>query len=657
MKKIFIILTLLVNLSLVYKMTNNQVYASIDEEEVSKPLIVKQGMDYQEYLEYEGYDIVSSNVNFKKCGTYKVIYQHQEFKNEIEKIVYVKSKEELLTQDTYSENYKNLITLKDNIDVTKIKKYNNSYYISYRERLEEDKVNIGFMKITNNTINFDRIIFNNSSGLIKDFIINDEEIVLMVDKANTYSYLDLYYITLTHDGKSKYSYKYVGSNVEESSTLLESSKYYYLVLDTYSPDDGDYLFQHKDKSGVVFVVEKGTNKKSGLFDITEEGEVDVIDAVNVEEQIYVLYKTYNSKLSLVELKVAYIDTLKGTIKTEVISNSYFEYPQFIKKDNHNNIYVGTRGYSSSVEDYISKLYMLEENLIPEVIMEYQYPKEGNCIIQDIIIEDSDYAILYSIVTNDPDNRYGYLYQIVKKNSLKVEFEDFSATSMVNGFINSNELVFFDGSEVYIDYVNYSIFTDLKETQVIDNSRNFNLECPEFFANGHNCLIDIEKSKIEYDDRKYGKYKLIYYYTCDNVDVITDGIVEVLPYTNVYEGGVFDVNTIILTNGEATLNSLIISSGYKIEQCGTYKLVIKNNVGDIYEVNFEVANLTNNEIKLKEDKIKYSENDEYINNTNSIQIMNHLSEESFIKETTKPLWLVLLPLTALIGLGIVLFNRR
>lgn len=658
MKKIFLIITLLFNVLMVKTIANTTIYATSISDEISKPLIVKVGDDYQDYLEYENYEIISSNVNFKKCGIYKIIYEHIETAEQIEKTIYVKSEEDLTIQKTYSETYITLTTLRENIDVTNVQKFNNNYYISYTERLEDETYNIGFMKVSNYEIIFDEIIFQKTDGKIVDTIIKDEEIILMVEKANTYSYLDLYYIVMSPKGAITHYYKYEGRGIECGLRLLESTNYYYLVLDTTSKDEGSFSFQHTCQSGVIFVVEKGTNKQCGLYEIVEDNDVDVIDAINIEDELYVVYEMYNSMTNLKEINIAHINTIKQNIETINFSLKLTEYVKKIKVDSSNNIYIATSDYNYELKDYVSKIYELDTSLTKHLINEYQYQKEGTCNLIDISVSNnSNIVAIYSIVKYDSEIEYGYLYQILENGEIIVEFEDFSATSMINGFITTSELLFMNDNVVVIDKINYSIFTNLKETQVKNNQEYFEISFPTLFINGDKIEINLDKSKLNYNLNLYGEYKLYYYFSSSEVDVLTSGVLKVSPYTNVYEDGIFDLNTKILTNGISTLNSMEIESGYEIKKAGSYTLVLKSNNGEEYITNFEVSCLSNNAAKLKEDIPTYEIDTSTYTKTDLIDISNHINEDTLVDKTENNLWLVLIPSCALIGLGIVIFNKR
>lgn len=120
MKKIIISLILVFNLLF----TSNffiKIRASTFSD-ISKPLIVLQGQDYNQYLNYPGYSILESNVNFNKCGIYRVKYENDFNKKAIEKKVYVKSYEELLKEKNFNQQYGQILENSNLASVQKVKK-------------------------------------------------------------------------------------------------------------------------------------------------------------------------------------------------------------------------------------------------------------------------------------------------------------------------------------------------------------------------------------------------------------------------------------------------------------------------------------------------------------------------------------------------------
>ena len=110
--------------------------------DISKPLIVLQGQDYNQYLDYPGYSIVESNVNFNKCGIYLVKYENDFNKKVLTKLFKESGVEfhEILKCHIYAYLWKNHpLANKKEVTLEELEEYpclsfdqgkNNSFYFA-----------------------------------------------------------------------------------------------------------------------------------------------------------------------------------------------------------------------------------------------------------------------------------------------------------------------------------------------------------------------------------------------------------------------------------------------------------------------------------------------------------------------------------------------
>ena len=80
MKKIYLLILCAINL-LVFCTISKRIFASVDIQNVKKTMIAEVGSIKPKDLEYEGYQIVSSNINFNRSGDYQVVYRNEETNN------------------------------------------------------------------------------------------------------------------------------------------------------------------------------------------------------------------------------------------------------------------------------------------------------------------------------------------------------------------------------------------------------------------------------------------------------------------------------------------------------------------------------------------------------------------------------------------------
>lgn len=657
MKKLFLILILLCNLILVKTLVSNQVIASDIHSEVTKPLILRLGDDYYKYLRYDGYDMIFNNVNFNKVGTYYVTYKHLKTNKELTKTVYVKDKEELLLQRTYFEQKDEILKFNSGDNIQMVKEYNGEYYLSYLEAAG-DKNHLRFVRVGESGIKFNICAFINSPGRIVDYIVDGEEIALIVEHATGEEYQDLYFMVLDMKGNKTYTRKYEGSGIESGVKILSDQDNYYVVLNTTSSSEGDFSFQHSMKSGVIFVIDKATKEEVDVQEICEDFDVEIIDASIYLDNLTLVYQYYDSSI-----KLKYIYLFEYSYMYEIANKHYFEgtLTKNISKLSYNssgNLYLATRDYNQDISDYVTQLYEISSKYKGSKIYEYQYPKVGNCNLVDMSISDSNNInLLYSLVDTSRSEPYGYLYQSIVDDKVMVEFEEYGYVTMAERFIGSDKLLFVNETSVIIDNIHYAVFTSLQDKIVSTHYNIENCDPPSLFVNGEKAQLDLTKSELQFDKQEYGKYDALYYFTTEDVDVITYGTVEILPYTNVYEKGVFDTNVTLEFNAKATLNSYEIEDGYTVTSPGSYLLVLTANSGEKHLVNFEVRELTNNETILNDDNITIQTNDKTYDSDSNILITNHIKEEDLVIEKNNRLWMLLIPLTSLVGLGTVIFSKR
>lgn len=135
-------------------------------------------------------------------------------KKVIEKRVYVKSYEELLKEKNFNEQYKQILEDENLSSVQMVKKDKDSYYISLLEKTDNELYNIKLVKITNEWIVYDKTIFSKVRGKIVDFVINNDEVTLLVEQERAGYCQEVYLIMLNKIGDIVNIKRYIGDGVE-----------------------------------------------------------------------------------------------------------------------------------------------------------------------------------------------------------------------------------------------------------------------------------------------------------------------------------------------------------------------------------------------------------------------------------------------------------
>lgn len=654
MKKIIISLILVFNLLF----TSNffiKIRASTFSD-ISKTLIVLQGQDYNQYLNYPGYSILESNVNFNKCGIYRVKYENDFNKKAIEKKVYVKSYEELLKEKNFNQQYGQILENSNLASVQKVKKDKDSYYISLLEETENELYNIKLVKITNGFIVYDKTIFPKVRGKIVDFVINNDEVTLLVEQERDGYHQEVYLIMLNEFGDIVNIKRYIGNGVDKAKKLLEDDINYYLIIETNSSNNFDYTFEHSYQSIVIFVYNKKQKANTSFQYIIGENDMEIIDASIVDNQICIMTKMYDTtiRLKVFDLYFFACETLKQTKKTN-FTTSLTETPFKIRVDSCDDIYVVSSDFKNNAS--VNKLYKLKDNLQKELIYHYQYPKEAVANLVDFLVLDHDQIImLYNLIDYQQINSYGYLYQIVDNHQIVAQIEDFNTELYVNGFILSNELLFIDEDSIYVNKINNAIFKELNQKIMITSFND--LIFPTLFVNGQKINIDKKKSSIEYDINVFGTYLAYYYFTTPEVDIVVFGDIVVMPKINVNQNEIYDNNFALIFNGDAFLNNYKIMSGYTITTPGKYNLVVEGKDKQTIEIDFYVQEITTQETIKNKDLLKITTTDKKMSSEDCININNHLQKNNFYQEGMgKEIWTLLIPVCAFILLIITIVRKR
>ena len=299
MKKIYLLILCAINL-LVFCTISKRIFASVDIQNVKKTMIAEVGSIKPKDLEYEGYQIVSSNINFNRSGDYQVVYRNEETNNSCFKIVKLKDKKDLEGQISYAKTTNLEIGGITNGTFQKVIKDNqNNYYIAYINEViidQEELYDICVAKIYDNTIIYQKTIFEKEKGLIVDMLVDEDKLVILLEKEGTSKTNDVFLYILDDKGEILNFQQFIGSGINHAIKLLQDITSYYIVGETTSTDY-DYNFSHKYRCGVVFIVDKEQPERFTYYSVIDENyDVTVNDACICDDKLYVSTTIYNKEI-------------------------------------------------------------------------------------------------------------------------------------------------------------------------------------------------------------------------------------------------------------------------------------------------------------------------------------------------------------------------
>lgn len=643
-KKIFILLIFLFNLVFV-NTSLNSVFAN-STTDVSKPIIVLEGYDYSKYLEYPGFSIISSTVNFNKSGNYKIVYENNLDKTTVEKEVYVKTKDELTKSELLNQSFTSLYSLDERSILNNIKMVDDAYYISIKEETETENYNLHFIKVLNEKVMFDKVIYANVKGTIVDFVVNKKEIVLLVEKENENTYQDIHMVYLNLDGTVKLDKKYSGPKVEYAQKILEDEDNYYILFTTISTSINGALIDIKFSGVVCFVIDRATRNVRGYTWYSYPRDSFFVDAVLRNGKLLVLSNYFDSSVTLKKYEIHEIDIEKIEVTyIYYLMHSLTEIPFKMVVDVDNNLYVATK------EKNAGHLYKITTDYKNIYMGKYSYDECDNATITDFYITDTKEMIfLYNLIDTSKTDQYGYLYQVIKDGNLKTEILNYTSVSMVDSLVSDNQICFFNDNIVTINKIYFATFTDLCQNLKVKSATDF--KEPTLFVDGKKICLDENKSSYAYDLEMFGTYDALYYFTTSHLDVITYGLIYVEPVVNLKSNEIYDINTNLEFNGKGILNDYNIENNYQLQIEGDYNLVVVGKDNEKILLNFKVEKNSDQNEKLLSDEINLTTKETYDETYNTISISNNIEKENLKKEKTSNAWLIIIPF---IGFTILIFT--
>lgn len=662
MKKSFILLFLFMQLTFINSRMIFNIKGASPKLDIEKNLICNVGTAQMDLLEYDGYTIQSSNVNFHKCGNYQVIYENNLTKEKVIKHVMVKTNDELINGTNFEISENLYFEQHDDIIFNKVLKMEDGgYLISYLERDdsgEDEQFNIKLMKINNKIVEYDILLFAHTKGKIADCIIDDDKIILFVEKENTQSRLDVYFFVYNIKGELLKSKQYYGSQVDHAKKIIMDDSAYYLIGETTSDDD-DFRFQHTNKSGFCLCINRQTLEDIAMYDATNSYDLEIIDATISNHNLYMIARYYDT-IEKVKYTIVYkYNNVKRELE-DIVNLSFFQTEsvnQMICDDN-GYMFLSTNDYDYTKKMYVNHVYAFSPTCTKTLLFDSYYEKEGNAnLIGFMVTSTNQQILLYDLYNENQSNPYGYLYRVYQDNTILFEIESFSYDEKVCGFVENDSLKLCKSSHstLSVDQMSYAYFSYIPQQTV--KQPDDKILYPRLFIDGKEAILDKEVSYIPHNPSIYGTYAVKYVFDSDNTRFVFEDSIYFLPYTNIVNQGIYDINTILVFNGKATLNQYQIENGYLVTQPGDYTLITMGTNGESYTVQFTIKLLSSSAEKLppKIPEVKV-EKPELPIVKKEVELNCLIEEENLIAEEKNNLWYLLIPVTLFVVFGIVIKKR-
>lgn len=595
MKKLKVLLGIIIFLLLAIKLNA----FGAENKEVERPLVVLRGDDMPD-INYQGYRLLSSNLNMDVDGEYVNLYQNKSTLDVVSKPIYVVDKNDIYkktyciekTSEIYKSLYKPLLIKKGNVA--------NSYVIVYSKEVESseaDTVNIYMSYIVNGIVQFETLVLDNVQATLADLKIEQDRIIIACNVLFKYSGLDIYIGTYDLQGNLQVPKFYGGTGNDSAVSIIVDNNAYYIVGDTNSVN-GEIGGNRSDLDVFIMRLNKDTLKIDNIYYYNQTGDNECKGAVILDSYIYMIQKYKDGVLR--KLKIQKVG-LNGELIMEVPFSTGVdvELVEFLIWDG--TIVVVT---NETTNKNISKVYMIDANLNVHEIDEFI---NDSTIIDGAYLEDEELTILYHV--NDKNGSS----TLIRK--LNLIYEDETLSAMLNEkvstfWISDNTIYKYNDGTIYNVSFSYLRVNNFGTTKIEDATTNINDY--SIFIDGALTKLDAQKSRLEYDINLFGTYNGSYYFTNRNFDFMYSQSLQVLSNPNIRTNEVYDTNLILTFNASGLLNGRPISSGYLIKDEGTYTLKLIGKDNESVEYEFEVkkqsltlpsTNTNNNELVEINEEIK------------------------------------------------------
>lgn len=577
MKKIFIVLIIMFSLTLTFK--NKEVKA---EEDISKPLVMVRG-EYESNIVYDGYELISSNLNTNVVGTYMNTYQHYKTNEIIKKTIYVVDENAVYQNDYLIEEKKN-IGIFDGL--VKVIKLNDESFVTVQlvdNELDEQTSDVYLSLISGKEKVWEVKLFENISVSIVDLVIDNNEIYILANFYSSYSKIDIYLKKYSLEGKYLYSYIYTGNYNDVSTKLFISGDYCYIVGNTTSTLR---LFEGNRDKEDSFIIKLDKQKFEKYSDYTfGKPGIDNIESIYVIGNTTFILQSYidYSMSNIPSIKLLKLDEELNVIKEVLVDNGYGLKTLDMLRHSSNELIITYEIYNEKDNIYKTKVIRFDLSLNKENIYTTQLNNDYH--LYKVNINNDMLSILYTVSSS------GYLLKMINLNDLtetvsmnyrEKKYKDIYYTDNLTILINDNNNLC-ESKLSIIKVINYG-------TNKISNNET-NIFDQTIYLNGEIVSINKTKSNIEYDTRLFGKYNQNYYFEYAAFDFLYNYDIYVLNNLSITNNQVYDLNIMLSFNAIGLLNDKKIDSGYVVDEVGDYtlKLIGKDNVE--YDYKFKVRNLS------------------------------------------------------------------
>ncbi len=602
------------------------IQASSDNS-IEKPLVVKIGSNINEYINYENYVIISNQININKEGTYNIVYENLETKEQITKKVYVTNSD----KTSIETNYVNLGEELGTYEYVKSVNYQDEVATLIKFQLDGKTKSSYYLRFGHNSYTIRQ---STKIGLY-DLYEEEEEFFMVGYGPNVINGdVDLCYASFSKEKGS--NYQTITSVGKEEATCVAGNKKYFFIAGKTNETTELFPEERFGYDAFLLTIDRTTNEivKKTLFPL--ETDEAIVDMLFLNNYLYAILETSEQDFRLLKLDIF------GNIISEKEFNFQYGYKNLHLKKYHNQAYLSYTYYDYLFLDDVSVVKEMDDNLKLTEIKTIKTP--GLVLVDFEILDNKRISLLYK---NNYQN-YGYTYRLIEDNEILLEH-----TSDLKGSVNSlnnNYISMSYNKRISIIKLDTVIIKEhIKE--VFDPKAMYDVESNYLILINGKEVKHSTLSKLEYNKELFGKYALDYYF-CEDVEYLQSITLDYLPFVGVIDNGVYDQKVTLDGNAKVRVNGEIVELPYSISEIGKHKIELLGQDNALKTLNIEVAVLSNNNLVEN-----ITESTRVLPGSNQIEQEIDLSFKTIQKENNSNnlFYLYLVPLIS-IGIGFILIKR-
>lgn len=517
-----------------------------------KPLVLLRGTTNFS-LEEEGYDLENNNVNPDMIGSYEAEYTNKETGDVVIRDVEVID----LENGYYKENMTSINTFKD-YPVELL--YNESYqekHILIVKFISDTIKNTGYVfmyLIENNQIIKEVSLYFNVDLTVEDLKIIDDHFIMTGSMMNTLTgNIDIFVRVNRLDGLLIYDECFGGSNQDIGYQIIETSESYIVGGKTQS-NDKDFISNINNDANFIMSLSKDKREIKNVVYNADNIDYSQFYLKNKSEDTYLCYNTPKNQTMIkrinnlgniteeYQLPVKSGEVLQDIIISDKIELGYIKdnkviYRDFILGEEPTNLEILVDGKIENINKENDKITVLARNKDRSVYKVYN----NNKLVYELLLDNNQYIL----------KEEGVIY--CEENKINV----YDINYLIIETLGDNVL---DNNEDYHDY------------KVIMNG--------DYIRHNDKTIDLVNKDEL-------GKYIISYCFE-DDFTFMFDKEIYVYEDVGVYDGGIYDIGTIINVNN-GVLNNEHISGEYILNKEGDYSLIL-NGHNLTQELHFEVRDL-------------------------------------------------------------------